>query len=89
MRVLRHPQQTGELLKSRLEAWRTYETLLRVVERIVEDVRRRGDEALVEYTRKFDGVDLTELGIRVSKAEVEEAYEKVPDGFPELSLIHI
>ena len=83
MRVLRHPQQTGELLKSRLEAWRTYETLFRVVERIVEDVRRRGDEALVEYTRKFDGVDLTELGIRVSKAEVEEAYEKVPDGFPE------
>jgi len=83
MRVLRHPQQTGELLKSRLEAWRAYEPLFREVERIVEDVKRRGDEALVEYTRKFDGVDLTELGIRVPREKVEEAYEKVPDGFPE------
>jgi histidinol dehydrogenase len=30
---------------------------------IIDDVRRRGDEALIEYTRRFDGVELSELRI--------------------------
>jgi len=83
MRVLRHPEQTGELLRDRLDPWRAYEELLEYVRAIVEDVRRRGDEAVIEYTRRFDGVDLTEVGLRVSEEELEEAHGSVPDGFPE------
>jgi histidinol dehydrogenase len=37
--------------------------------RIVEDVRERGDEALFEYTERFDGVRLEQ--IRVPKEEIE------------------
>ena len=37
-----------------------------VVRRILEEVRERGDEALVDYTQQFDGCDLTPDGIRVS-----------------------
>jgi histidinol dehydrogenase len=43
-----------------------------VVERvaaIVAEVRRRGDQALVEFTRRFDGVTLAADALRVSEAE--------------------
>jgi histidinol dehydrogenase len=41
---------------------------------IIADVRARGDEALVDYTQKFDGADLRSLGIAVSKADIANAY---------------
>ncbi len=40
---------------------------------IVEDVRARGDAALVELSRRFDRVDLGALGIRVGAAEIDAA----------------
>ncbi|HSE15723.1 MAG TPA: histidinol dehydrogenase [Pyrinomonadaceae bacterium] len=42
--------------------------LMRVVEAIIADVRVRGDEALIEYTARFDQVELKEL--RVSEEEL-------------------
>jgi len=42
---------------------------------VLEDVRKRGDNAVKEYTAKFDGVDLTEF--LVSKKEFKEAYDKI------------
>ena len=39
---------------------------------IVSNVRRRGDEALCEYTRRFDEHDLTSASIRVSAEEIRE-----------------
>jgi histidinol dehydrogenase len=47
-----------------------------VVNRILLDVRSRGDEALRNYTRQIDGVDLD--GIRVSDQEFADALEIVP-----------
>ena len=43
-----------------------------VVSGIIADVRQRGDEALVELTRKFDGADLSG-GLLVTKEEWEAA----------------
>ena len=40
--------------------------LTAVVARIVEDVRLRGDAALVEYTVRFDGVRLRPSELRVA-----------------------
>ena len=48
---------------------------------IVDDVRRRGDEALREYTATFDKVDIREL--RVPAAEIEAAARAVPEEFVE------
>jgi histidinol dehydrogenase len=46
--------------------------------RIVEDVRDRGDAALLEYTERFDGVRPRE--IRVPKTEIDRATESLsPD----------
>lgn len=41
--------------------------------RIVEAVRRRGDRALIEFTRRFDDVRLTPRRLRVSSAEIDAA----------------
>jgi histidinol dehydrogenase len=40
---------------------------------IIADVRRRGDAALIELTRRFDALDLAAVGIRVSAVEIEAA----------------
>lgn len=53
--------------------------VLAVAARIVEDVRLRGDEALLEYTRQFDKAELEEL--RVTPAEIEAAVAMVPAEF--------
>ncbi len=44
----------------------------RTVLDIISDVRLRGDEALCDYTRKFDEHDLTPSAIRVSGEEIQE-----------------
>lgn len=44
---------------------------------IVADVRKRGDEALIDYTERFDGVKLSREQIRVPNREFRAAYEKV------------
>jgi histidinol dehydrogenase len=45
---------------------------------IVREVRKRGDEALIELTRRFDRFDLAAAGIRLSDAEIEAAVAKCP-----------
>ena len=44
------------------------------VQAIIDDVRERGDEALFEMTKRFDGADLNADNIRVTQAEIDEAY---------------
>ncbi|WP_017435694.1 histidinol dehydrogenase [Saccharococcus caldoxylosilyticus] len=47
----------------------------RAVLEIIADVRTRGDEALKEYTEKFDQVRLASL--RITEKEMEQAYQQV------------
>ena len=49
------------------------------VKEIIENVRTRGDEALREYTKKFDRTDLDSFS--VSSEEVEEAYNEMDKNF--------
>ena len=51
-------------------------TPLEVVERVLEQVRRSGDRALRDLTRRLDGVELAD--IEVAPAAAETAYESVP-----------
>ena len=46
------------------------------VQAIVDDVKARGDEALFEYTEKFDKVKVTKDTIRVTKEEIDEALKQ-------------
>ena len=44
-----------------------------VVKAIIEAVIARGDAALVDYTRRFDGLDLSPETLRISDAEIDAA----------------
>jgi len=52
-----------------------------VAERILAEVRRRGDQALIRYARQFDQVDLRKAGFTVGRNEIRRAYDDVPRGF--------
>src|SRR5205807_1932249 len=45
---------------------------------IVEDVQRRGDTALVDYTNRFDRVKLTAGDLRIARGEIDAAVGQVP-----------
>ena len=49
-----------------------------IVAAILEDVRRRGDAALIEYTKRYDRVDITAGALRVADAEVSSALARCP-----------
>src|SRR5207249_1178377 len=48
------------------------------VRRIIEAVRRRGDRALLAFTRRFDGVSLRRGELRVPDGALARAYRKQP-----------
>ncbi|WP_373237517.1 histidinol dehydrogenase [Cohaesibacter celericrescens] len=51
-----------------------------VVRDIIEDVKTRGDDALYDYTAKFDRFDARPKGLRISQEEIDAAVAKVdPD----------
>jgi histidinol dehydrogenase len=54
-----------------------YESYGAAVAQILADVRTRKDEALFEYTLKFDKVLINKENIRVTEEEIEEAYRQV------------
>ena len=56
----------------------TDENVDRIVADIVADVRKRGDAALLDYTKKFDRFETETAGLRISRAEIKTAAAKVP-----------
>lgn len=79
MKIVRLTQETKEnlledLLKRSPNNYGDYEDK---VAAIVEDVRRRKDEAVFEYTRKFDRAEVNASNIRVTEEELKEAYRQV------------
>ena len=59
------------LLKRNPDQYREYES---VVSSIISDVRNRGDEAVFDYTKRFDKWDISASNVRVTKEEIDEAY---------------
>jgi len=51
------------------------------VRQIIEDVRLLGDEALIKYTKKFDGVKLMPRQLKVSQIEISGAYQSITPNF--------
>jgi len=44
---------------------------------VIARVKNEGDEALIYYTRKFDGLSLKKSALRVNPEEIEAAYHKL------------
>ena len=82
MRILRtnNPKDRAKLAKTLARSGMS-DAAREVVARVIADVRKRGDKAVLEYTRKFDGVKLAAGGMRVSRGEFERAAAEVPPRF--------
>lgn len=77
-RISRISEVREKLLRDRWPKKRTLDKdLLGYVEGIINEVRERGDKALIDLTEKFDGVKLDVNGLKVRREEIEEAYSKV------------
>lgn len=63
-----------DLLKRDPNNYGSYED---TVKTIVNDVKERGDAAVFEYTKRFDGADIDASNIRVTDAEIKEALSLV------------
>ncbi len=53
------------------------------VKSVLQDVKEHGDKALYSYMKKFDNVDIQEIGLFVSEEEFKRAKEKVSEEFKE------
>ena len=50
-----------------------------VVAQILDDVRQRGDAAVLDYSNRFDGLNVTSVGaLELSQAELKSAFEALP-----------
>jgi histidinol dehydrogenase len=49
----------------------------KAVSEIIEGVRRRGDRALIAYTKRFDGVSLKPAKLRLQASSLESAFERI------------
>ena len=66
------PAQRARLLR---RAEIQIDELIERVRPIVQSVRERGDEALIEFTARFDHVQLTADRLPVGREEIERAYQ--------------
>lgn len=81
MRIIELTEQTkGNLLENLLKrSPASYGEFESTVNEIIREIREKGDEALFQYTLKFDKCEITAENIRVTEDEIKEAYEQVSD----------
>lgn len=65
------------LLATLLERNRAAENVDSVVASILEEVKERGDDALIEYTERFDGIKICQQQLKFSAEEISSAYAKI------------
>lgn len=61
--------------------------VLDIASEIIEEVKNYGDDALIKYTKRFDSIDLREIGLEISAEEIEAAYNKSKEIIPTLEYV--
>lgn len=75
MKVIRFDEPGYEVALAALDRRAEASAAVReVVTGVVDAIRERGDAALLEFTAKFDGVQLTPTDLRVSEEDIAEAW---------------
>ena len=79
MRIIKLTQESKkDILKNMLKrSPSNYGTYEATVNEILANVRENGDQAVFEYSRKFDRFDLTAENIRVTPEEIQDAYKEL------------
>lgn len=71
----------NDLLKRSPNNYTEYEN---VVADIINNVRAKGDAAVFEYTKKFDKWEVSADNLKVTEAEIEEAFQSIEPAFVEV-----
>ncbi len=84
MRIIKLNEETkkdilNDLLK---RSPNNYDSFADSVNEILTNIKEKGDEALFDYTSRFDKADINANNIKVTDEEIEEAYESLEN--PEL-----
>ena len=68
-----------DLLKSR--STNNFDAQEKIVKDVVENIKTNGDKALLDYTKQFDGFELTKENIIVTDKEIDDAINSLPKEF--------
>jgi histidinol dehydrogenase len=63
--------------------------LVAVVAPMIEEVRQRGDDAVFDFTQRFDHVDMRPFGFRVKSEDMDRAVEELPVDLTEAMRVSI
>ena len=79
MRIVKLTKETKKNLLDDLlkRSPNNYTEYADTVQEIVDNVKSNGDKALFDYTKKFDKAEINSQNIKVTDAEIEEAYKEV------------
>ena len=80
MKLIKQTGQNIEKLYNRHLSLRK-KTVEEKVRAIIDDVRLNGDDALIKYTRRFDGVKLTARQFKVAESEISSAFQNITPEF--------
>lgn len=83
MNIYTLSKESKEKLKETLQKRDTnqFSEYEKIVQDIIDDVKSRKDDAVFEYTKKFDGFQLTPQNIRVTEEEIENAVASLEPDF--------
>jgi len=76
-RIMAESEDLQQYLAAGAESLQTYEEQVKA---IADQIKARGNQAVLEYTRRFDG-PVDESNMLVSEAEFDEAYDLVDDDY--------
>lgn len=86
MRIVKLTAETKkDLLNTLLKrSPNNYSEFENVVADIIENIRKKGDKALFEYTERFDRCKIDAATIRVTADEIKQAYKELDDSLIEV-----
>lgn len=81
MRILKVNEDSIENILSELlkRSPNNYDGYQETVDEIIANVKADGDQAVFDYTKRFDGAEITKENILVTEEEIKEAYDQVDD----------
>jgi histidinol dehydrogenase len=80
MRIVKVQEFKDQMLNQVLNRGKTdISSIESSVRKIINDVKKQGDRALLKYTEKFDKAHLSAAKLKVDDREIKEAYKKLKD----------
>lgn len=79
MKLIRY--QSKEFEKIFIHREVTKKRVYTLVQKILNDVKTKGDSAVIKYTKKYDGIKLTSKNLRVSESEINGCFQDIDAGF--------